>query len=172
MKITDTLLRHPWFLQAQSVMLYMALPGEPDLKPIMDEAFRTEKTVLLPRCEDKVHMTAREYNSDRALQKSSFGIWEPLPSAPMVDPAEIDLILVPGVAFDASGRRLGHGRGYYDRFMVGSSAKKIGICFSGRIFHSVPAEAWDIQIDALCTDTEPFFIYCHAKGGDIDAVLG
>lgn len=92
----------------------------------------------------------RLYTSSNDLAIGSYGIAEPLGEL-FMDYTEIDLVVVPGVAFDANGHRLGRGKGYYDKLLPHIPAPKMGICFPFQLVEEVPAEAFDICMDAVIT---------------------
>ena len=113
---------------ARVVMAYMACRGELDLAPVIRDVFERGKTLVLPRCEADGTMTARRICDQGDLAPGAYGLLEPDAGCEIIDPAQIDLILVPGVAFDRLGRRLGQGAGYYDRFLPDTQAVCAGIC--------------------------------------------
>ena len=131
---------------ARSLAGFSALPGEPQAL----EPWPEDKKIALPRVDGNdlvLHWVAGPDD----LVKGCFGILEPPASTPVADPNKLDLILVPGVAFDRQGGRLGRGRGYYDRLLAGTSAFKVGVCFDWQIVPEVPREAHDIRMDAVVT---------------------
>ena len=133
-------------------MAYMAMPSEPDLGPVIAEILARGKALVLPRCEEGCRLSARRVNSLERLIPGAFGIPEPGPEHPEADPEEIDLVLVPGMAFDRAGRRLGRGKGYYDRFYAGIKGKKpmlLGICYDFQISSGIPVEEHDITADVI-----------------------
>lgn len=136
---------------ARSVAGFSALPGEPHaLEPWLED-----RKIALPRVEGD-HLILHWVAGPDELVKGRFGILEPPASAPVADPNGLDLILVPGVAFDREGGRLGRGRGYYDRLLAGTSAFKVGVCFDWQIVPEVPREAHDIRMDAVVTPSNFF----------------
>ena len=153
-------LESEWFRQANTVMAYAAIPPETDLSLVLEEILAAEKTLVLPRCEQDGSMTARQIDDLRQLISGAYGIPEPKPDAPVVSASEIDLILVPGLAFDRTGRRLGRGKGYYDRFLADFHGKTMGIC--GQLMPAVPVEQHDITMDAVATDHG--IIICRMEG--------
>lgn len=152
---------HPWFAAAETVMAYMAMPSEPDLEPVIREILARGKRLALPRCEAEGRLTARLVRHRSELIPGAFGILEPGGDLPVLDPAEIDLILTPGMAFDRTGNRLGRGKGYYDRFLAGFPGKTMGICW--RTLEHIPAEDWDRPVDAVATENT--VILCGMEGG-------
>lgn len=107
--------------------------------------------VLLPRMERERALSTRLFRSGDALIRGSYGIEEPSKHALQLPPQKIDVVLLPGLAFDRKGRRLGYGAGYYDRFLprLRKDCVKIGLCFALQIFDEIPHEPHDVQVDYL-----------------------
>ena len=132
-------------------MAYYSLPDEVNTHSLIDDLVSEGKTVLLPKVMGVDTMELRRYTGRDDLQEGVYHILEPV-GKPFTDYAAIDLILVPGLAFDAAGHRLGRGRGYYDRFLhsrVGFYCVKIGICFDFQKVDEVPVDAFDIPVDKV-----------------------
>ena len=110
------------------------------------------KRIVVPRVEGDV-MRFYEYDP-QTLCPGAFGIAEPGPAARLCDPSEIDLVIVPGTAFTASGIRCGRGRGYYDKYLSlpGVHAVKVGVCFAHQLVGELPAEPHDVAMDYVITD--------------------
>ena len=141
------LLVHPAVRSAGVVALFSPLPDEPQIGEII-ELLSRERTVLLPRVEGDV---MRFYPfSPSVMSKGSYGISEPMCGEPF-PPDEIDVIIVPGVAFTANGARMGRGKGFYDKYMSqeGFKAHKIGVCYSGQVVQSLPCERHDVYMDEV-----------------------
>ena len=154
-RIQEKVLRLPEYRSARTVMAYVSLPGEPDTRGIILDAARQGKRVLLPRCPDRERMEAGLFTGFEQLVPGRMGIPEPAESA---DPGDApDLILVPCVAADRDGRRLGHGAGYYDRFLRRQKGKKVCICFQALLAERVPEEETDIRMDRVLTEREEDF---------------
>lgn len=132
-------------------MAYAAARGEIDLGGVIDDALRSGRVLLLPRCEAPGVMTARRVESRAQLAPGTYGLLEPVNDCAAVPAEQIDLILVPGVAFDVHGGRLGQGGGYYDRFLAGTDALLAGICHSFALMEHVPAQAHDKNMDMVIT---------------------
>ena len=158
-KVVNRILNHIWFQQAGTIMAYCAIPPEIDLMPVMWEALSMGKTLLLPRCETHGMMTARVIGDLAELQVGMYGILEPSPTAEIFPPGQVDLVLVPGLAFDEKGRRLGRGKGYYDRFLTDIKGKIMGICRC--LVEAVPVEQHDVLMDAVVTDSQ--IILCEME---------
>lgn len=141
----------PAYVQAHSVMAYAACRGEIDLSPLMEDALSRGKTLLLPRCEAAGEMTARQVSALSQLRPGAYGVQEPDETAAIWLPEAIELVLVPGVAFDLSGGRLGQGSGYYDRFLARTSALCVGVCHSFALLARVPVQAHDRRVHRIVT---------------------
>ena len=152
--LRDNLRNHPWFREARTVMAYAAMAGEPDLRPVLEEILRRGDRLALPRMEPDGAMTARWVRDLRDLVPGVFGIPEPGPSAKIADPAELDLVLTPGMAFDRRGGRLGRGKGCYDRFLPAVSGRTLGICYQSCLLEKVPMEDHDRYLGGVVTDRE------------------
>ena len=134
---------------SQTVMAYWPLPDEVDIRPLIAQLVTEGRTVLLPKVLDDEQMELRRYCSEADLAEGAFHIMEPV-GEPYTDYDKIDVVLVPGMAFDAAGHRLGRGRGYYDRFLTAHShLYKIGVCFPFQRVAEVPTEEHDICVDDI-----------------------
>lgn len=135
------------FRRARCVAFFCSLPDEPDTTPALAR-WRSSKRLLVPRVEGEV-MHFYDYAPER-MAAGSFGITEPEAADP-VDPAEIDLILVPGVAFTRSGDRMGRGKGFYDKYLpaLRPDAVKIGICYPHQFVEFLPTEPHDVAVSIL-----------------------
>ena len=143
--IMTKLERHPNFMKAHKVMLYNALPDEVQTLAFL-EKWHLKKQIILPTVvgDDIIPV---EYAKDTDFAVGDFNILEPQNEPYRGD---FDLIVVPGVAFDREGNRLGRGRGYYDRFLSQHlEVKRIGICFDFQLVDEVPAEPFDIRMDEV-----------------------
>lgn len=139
------------YREARSVMAYMACRGELDLSPVLLDALAQGKTLLLPRCEAPGIMTARRVTDLSQLAPGAYGLMEPAQCCAVFPPEEINLIFVPGTAFDALGGRLGQGGGYYDRFLARTKALRAGVCHDFALIARVPAQAHDMRMDCIFT---------------------
>lgn len=144
-KILDKLEQHPDFVKAERVMLYSALPDEVQTQAFL-EKWHLKKQIILPTVVgDDIIPVAYEKDTDFAV--GDFNILEPQNEPYKGD---FDLIVVPGVAFDRNGNRLGRGRGYYDRFLCQHlEVKRIGICFDFQLVEEIPTEPFDIKMDEV-----------------------
>lgn len=132
---------------AHTIALYASLPDEVFSFDAI-ESFSTSKRVVLPRVEGS-DMEFYPY-SPNTLERGAFGIAEPQ-GTEAIEPAEIDVIIVPGVAFTPDGKRCGRGKGYYDKYLSkpGLRAIKIGICYAEQLVNNIPCEEHDIVMDMV-----------------------
>ena len=137
--------------RAERVSAFVAMGGEPDVL----DPWPQGKNVALPRVAGE-GLSLHLVESSDELRCGAFGILEPVEDAvPAGD--SFDLILVPGLAFDERGRRLGRGKGYYDRFLATATGLRVGVCHDFQIVDSVPREAHDLAMDFLVTPTRVIF---------------
>jgi 5-formyltetrahydrofolate cyclo-ligase len=154
------LLQSPFFLEAESIFSYVSVEGEVDTKIILETALQMGKRVFVPRCipgKERL-MDAVEIHSMEELSIQYFGLLEPKPEIPASEERNFDLSLIPCVMADRRGGRLGHGAGYYDRFLAKSQGKKLCLCFSWYLTEKIPMEERDIPMDALLTE-EGYFSF-------------
>lgn len=143
-----------WTL-AGSVLLYLPIRGEAETGLLAETAVDQGKRLLLPRVEKGARrLWLHQWSGTSGeLVSGAYGIPEPRPDLERVEPGEVDLVVVPGVAFDRHGNRLGYGGGYYDRALPGMGrAFKVGLGFAFQVVDDLPAEAHDVRLDGLATD--------------------
>ena len=151
-KILAALEAHPAFRAAKTVLLYHSLNDEVDTHDFIRK-WSNKKQILLPVVVGN-ELELRLYTASEDMQISSYGIKEPVGEV-FTDYDFIDFIVVPGVAFDQKGNRLGRGKGYYDRLLPQiPSAYKAGICFPFQLVEEVPTEPHDIRMDIIITIKE------------------
>lgn len=139
------------YRRADVVMAYAAVRGELSVDELMLDALRRGKTLLLPRCAADGVMTARRVSDISQLRPGMYGILQPPEENEAIRPQDIDLILVPGVAFGKSGERVGQGGGYYDRFLPACHAFLLGVCHSFALRDGLVQRAHDVRMDAVVT---------------------
>lgn len=153
--VAERLVALPEWAGAKTVLLYAAMPDEVATLPLIRRALEEDKRVALPACDMSRHaIVAREVREpERDLLPGAYGIYEPEFGCPAVPVDEIDLVLVPGRAFDAAGRRVGRGGGYYDRLLAGFRGRTVALAFDCQVFREVPADAHDIAVGAVVTES-------------------
>ncbi|HKM17958.1 MAG: 5-formyltetrahydrofolate cyclo-ligase [Firmicutes bacterium] len=140
--------RLPQYRQAQTVMLYLSFGNEVDTWPLLKQAWVDGKRVLAPKVRRyPKEIAAVEVAAMTDLEPGFWGIYEPVRDQG-VDPGEIDLILVPGLAFNSQGYRLGYGGGYYDRFLPQVKGFAVGLCYPP-LLREIPVEPWDQAVDCV-----------------------
>lgn len=140
------------FQQASCVALYHAIPGEVQTAAFIEKWYK-EKTLLLPVIEGN-DLRLLPYTGPDSLKAGIFGILEPTHETQIIPENLINLIIIPGVAFDRNHNRLGRGKGYYDRLLSSISAPKIGICYDFQLIETVPTEPFDQKMDLIITEKE------------------
>jgi 5-formyltetrahydrofolate cyclo-ligase len=136
------------FQPAKVIGAYFAFGSEVKSDLIIERSRMLSKKIVLPRVEeDKI--TFYELSSSKFLIRGRFGIMEPLPYKQV---SEIDLLVVPGVAFDKKGYRLGYGKGYYDRLLSGKRIFSIGLAYSFQLLENLPHDRYDKRLDAIASE--------------------
>lgn len=134
------------FLSARTILLYSSLPDELDTSAFIAR-WASSKKILLPVVEGE-NLVLKEYVPGRT-EPGYRGIMEPDSSLPAINPSEVDLAIIPGVAFDATGGRLGRGKGFYDRLLPSLGCPTIGVCWACQLVPAVPADPHDIKVGAV-----------------------
>jgi 5-formyltetrahydrofolate cyclo-ligase len=149
----------PAFFKSRCVALFAPLPSEPDIHPLIEEAWAQRKRVVLPLMIRRGSVPELDWheiaNWDDVVVPGPFGLREPDPlRCPRVPPAELDCVFVPGVAFDSEGFRLGRGGGFYDRFLSQAppALPCIGLMFSLQKVSLVPREPHDQPLRSVITE--------------------
>jgi 5-formyltetrahydrofolate cyclo-ligase len=148
--IKEKLFRTRVFKEAKIVMFYMSLGGEVNTADMIKEAQRLGKTVVVPVCGKNRMMKPCLLKEKGVLSKGPYGILEPVWKEP-VPLKKIDLVIVPGLAFDKKGKRLGRGKAYYDRFLkrLPSGTMSIGLAFDFQILPRVPTTTTDVDVKKI-----------------------
>ena len=141
--------------EARTVLFFAPLPEEVDLWPLLVEALADGKTVALPRfvSRTQTYTAARLQNLQTDIRTGQFGIREPAERCVEFTMDRLELVLVPGVAFDLRGRRLGRGRGFYDRMLAEMRGLRCGVAFDEQVVAEVPATEQDECVEILLTPT-------------------
>lgn len=139
------------FQEAQHILIYNAMEGEVATIDFI-QRWQNEKNFYLP-VTYKNDIVFRKYTSETQLVKSKFGVLEPM-GQDISDYHFVDLIIVPGVAFDRKMNRVGYGKGYYDKFLSKIKAPKVGICFDFQLLDSVPFDSHDVKMNYLISEND------------------
>ena len=155
-ELSATIVAHcrEFLMLMDNIVAYYSLPDEVCTHELLDELVAAGKTVYLPKVVSDTEMVLCQYTGHDSLQKGAFGIMEPTGAVlPKDKYDDIKVVLVPGVAFDKENRRLGRGKGYYDRFLSSFSQPRsavfYGVCFDFQRVDAIPAEAHDVCMDGL-----------------------
>ena len=143
----------PQVESVRTVLLYHGMDTEPDTVRLLSPLWDMGKQVCLPRCLPGNQMEARLVQRDSTLIRHPYGMLEPGPACSLIPPDQIDLVLVPGLAFDRSGGRLGRGGGYYDRWLAGFSGITAALCRDGLLMEAIPRLPHDLGVDLVITET-------------------
>lgn len=152
----------PEWATARHILLFAPLPGEPDLLPLVSDP---ERRFYLPRCGPARTLTVHRYAPGDPLVDGPFGLREPDPArSPAADPSVLDLAVVPSVLLSEACERLGHGAGYYDRFLpaLRPDCLRVGVQPDLRIVPALPRDPWDLPLDAAISEAR---IFRRTSGG-------
>jgi len=155
-QIWKRLKRLPEFKNADTVMFYISLPDEVDTERMIKESITAGKKVVVPvvNREKGIIEPSELKDYEKELEPGTFGILEPKPAyRRRVNTRDIDLVVVPGVAFDRCGNRLGFGAGFYDRFLKGlRGVPFVGLAFDFQLKNRLPSGLHDISMDIIITE--------------------
>jgi len=152
-RILRKLSQEPAFRKAEHVAFYYGIAPEVETKSFLKKILKNKK-IYLPRIAPKKSLVlCRVRSPSRDLKKGAYNIMEPRAFCEKQPASQMDLIIVPGVAFDRSGGRMGRGGGYYDRLLrKAGKVVKIGLCFREQIIKKVPMREHDMRVDRVITD--------------------
>lgn len=143
------------FIEAEVIFIYISFGKEVDTHNIIKYALKLGKKVCVPRVISRLNgMKALKISSLEELELSSYGILEPSDTAEEVKSQDMDLAIIPGLAFDLKGDRIGYGGGFYDRFFSNTNLdiKKIALAYQFQILDRIPIEDHDMAIDCIVTE--------------------
>ena len=139
------------FRKAGTIMFYLPIHGEVDLRALFGK-FRLNKKFILPKIKDEKNLHLYHIDNLEDTAPGKFKIPEPKLHLQRAAASEIDLVLVPGIAFAKSGHRIGYGKGFYDRLMKKIKGPKIGIAYDFQMVENIPAEKHDTPMDIIVTE--------------------
>lgn len=145
------------FKESRMILSYMPYGQEVDIMPLNQFILDNEKRLCLPRVRSSTEMDCAEVESlSEKMIKSKFGIMEPSPELKPSNLESIDLILVPGLAFDREGNRIGHGKGYYDRFLaqIKKEMFTLGIAYAFQVFDTLPSDPFDKKVKGIVSENQ------------------
>jgi 5-formyltetrahydrofolate cyclo-ligase len=141
------------YMDAKTVLFYVSYDGEVFTHDMIKEALDDKKVVAPISNKEDCSLSLSILDSWNDLEEGSYGILEPRKDCiKEISIDELDLIIVPGVAFDLNGNRLGHGKGYYDRLLEKTKAISIGLAFEFQIVKNIPTDRNDVPVDLIITE--------------------
>lgn len=148
------ILSSSFFLKAKSIFTYVSMKKEPNTGEIIETAWSMGKKVFVPSCipGKERRMEAVEISSWEELSPGTMGIWEPKKAVEGRKERSFSLMLIPCVMADKRGGRLGHGAGYYDRFLASAEGVKLCLCYEAFLYSKVPMDEKDIFMDYVLTE--------------------
>lgn len=152
-KLCLNLKEQAFFKNARAILFFAPLPDEPDLWSLVNETIAGKKMVALPcfDTDNEMYLAKGVKDIHVEIVSGKFGVREPAAACIAIPIADLDLVLVPGVAFDEGGHRLGRGKGFYDRLLQDFTGDKIGIAFDEQVVDQVPAGPTDVKMSAILT---------------------
>lgn len=160
-RILETVYSSEYYKLAKNIFVYISFDTEINTRDFIKESLNNNKRIYVPRTEIKTRlMDAVEIKSLDNLSESSYGIPEPSINDPYIDPNELDLIIVPGVAFDRRGGRVGYGAGFYDRYFKKVNKDnikritKLALAYDFQVLDKVPTSYHDVPVDYIITEKE------------------
>lgn len=160
-KILDKFYQSEYYKKSKKIFIYVSFDSEINTKGIINKALIDNKKIYVPRTEFKTRlMDAVEITSLDNLIENEYGILEPSIKDPHVNPNELDLIVVPGVAFDRQGGRMGYGAGFYDRYFNKINKEnikeiiKLALAYDFQVLEKVPMNEQDMPVNCIITESE------------------
>lgn len=164
--ICGHILALPQWQGAKRVLLYLNTPQEPGTRALALAALAAGKEVYAPVCgEEEGRMAFFRFTDLAQLRAGKWGIQEPPQGMPLPGKGAAELCLVPGLAFDRRGSRLGYGKGYYDRFLAAREIDTVGMCYEGFFLESLPAGRTDKRVGRVATEAGIFA--CAQEGSSV-----
>ena len=154
--ICSQLVAMPAYVGARTIHCYLPMRSEVDTRPLITDALARGKGVIVPvvvpGADELAHAWLGSVSAD-ALEAGSFGTFNPRQGRPAIA-GDWDLTIVPLLAFDRRGYRLGYGKGYYDRLLAATRTETIGVAFAVQEMRTLPSEAHDVPLDWIVTECE------------------
>ena len=164
-KADEAIYRHvaalPAYQTARTICVYVGMAHEIDTKPLIERMLAEGKRVGVPLCVGKGVMEMREIGGLDELQAGTWGILEPAPDAPLLQPDEIDLGLIPCVSGNEAGQRLGYGGGFYDAYLAKAPFLRVLLCRKAMMTAPIPLEPHDAMMDVVVS--EDGAVYCSSR---------
>ncbi len=157
-QLSNQLAKSDLIQNAKVILGFISFRQEPDLSSLFHKF--PDKIWGFPRCDRKKleWYQVNPLNFSESFEVGSFGILEPIPTLPKIDLTCVDVILVPAIACDYRGYRLGYGGGFYDRFLIHQTGFTVGVVFEDFLIKNFPTQAWDLPVKSVCTQNGSFCI--------------
>ncbi|MCM8710349.1 5-formyltetrahydrofolate cyclo-ligase [Clostridium sp. SYSU_GA19001] len=153
--IFNKVINSEYYNKSSIIFVYVSFNSEVDTHRIIKHALENNKIICVPKIINKTKgMKAVRINTIEELKRNSFGILEPENFSNIINPEEIELMIIPGLAFDKKGGRVGYGAGYYDKYIKAAkkNIKKVGLAYRFQLVSEVPKEEHDVVMDVIITD--------------------
>lgn len=158
-KLAAEVLALPCYRAARRILAYLALPGEADLDEVLRAALREGKEVYVPVCLPERAMVAGRLLDMEHFVPGPYGLRDLPPGYETAEPEAMDLVLVPAVACDEAGHRLGHGAGYYDRYLPRvAEERRVAVLWDFQIVERVPSDEFDQRMGGFVTEKRAHFV--------------
>lgn len=167
--VCENILRSEIFSRSQVIFGYLAFVGEISVDRVLQEALRLGKTVAVPRIISRTEMQAAQLTSMQNLPLDRYGIRTAPEPVKLIEPAALDLLLVPGTGFTLAGCRMGRGAGYYDRFLPRAEGITLGVTCDLLVRDFLPCGPQDCKVSALVTESR--LLSCSAEQKRRETVL-
>jgi 5-formyltetrahydrofolate cyclo-ligase len=152
-KISTNVLKIPELKKSKAVGIYLSKTSEVRTYRILEKLFKLKKIVAVPKVHKKNNdLSFHQIKSLKDCRLSDFNILEPISKCPKIPLSKIDFLLVPGIAFDRHGHRLGYGKGFYDQFLKESNVFAVGLTYEKTLLKKLPAEKRDIPVSCIVTE--------------------
>jgi 5-formyltetrahydrofolate cyclo-ligase len=151
--IQEHILGSEEYQKADVIFCYVSFGKEVDTFPILEDALQSGKKVGVPLCIQKGIMEVREIKSLKDLRSGAYGILEPQKDTPLLAKEEIQYAIIPCVTCDVHGNRMGHGAGYYDRYLEGTDLLKAILCFDELMMEEVPVSELDVPMNQVISQS-------------------
>lgn len=158
-RIFKNLINHPWYLEARIIHCFASIEknNEVETHKVLEQILSDGKTLVMSKIVSRTDLNHFKVDSLSSLVDNNMGIPEP-ESGEFVEAQDLDLIIIPALACDRNGNRLGYGAGYYDRFLSRTSAKKLALCPHQFLIDSIPVEKHDQNLDAIITESDVLIV--------------
>lgn len=151
-EITQIIINWDVYKTSKSIMVYSAIKNEVNLSMVVIDALKNDKVVVYPKSiKDTINILPCIVSNIEELKVGEYGILEP-PANKIINKNDLDMVFVPGVAYDYNGYRIGYGAGYYDRFLEDYIGIKVGICYSFQMVKDAYKDEHDIKMDYIITE--------------------